>query len=289
MRRILPAVLAVVPLAACDQGMRKPETASAPTIEVASAIEAPGLTAEVVDRVDQPPPPTPAELRLDRLERWYRQLPTGLQQNVTSSCLYRQQNPCAGVMPGPRASSPAPILFAALAPTQRPMATAYCDATFERTVCDTPLVVAFDGEPIAFVDHWPTATTPWLALDRNGDGAITSRAELFGDSTILPSGNRASNGFIALAALDDNHDAVIDRRDRAFSRLLLWADRDANQTSSPSELRPASDVVVQIPLANVMDPRCTADDDCEGERGTLTWRGSDGSPRTGAVVDVYIH
>jgi hypothetical protein len=293
MTRSIPSAVALLLVVGCDQGARPAAAPSttAPVFEVASsAVEMPAFNVEGADRVDPPPPPTPDELRIDRIKHWYSLLSTSMQTGVTKLCRYRGHNPCAGALP-PRRDVPDPykLLLAAVGPTQQPKALAYCDAVYGRSVCNTPLVVAFDGETVTFVDHWPTATTPWLALDRDGDGAITSRAELFGDHTVLPSGERAPNGFTALAALDDNHDGRIDRSDSTFARLLLWGDRDGNQTSSPAELRPASGVVVEIPLANEMRVRCTAADDCEGERGTLAWRAGDGAVRQGAVIDVYIH
>lgn len=58
----------------------------------------------------------------------------------------------------------------------------------------TPLVLAFDVEPVLFTSRaarfdltgsgepvssdWPTAATPWLALDRNHDGTINDATEL---------------------------------------------------------------------------------------------------------------
>jgi len=180
---------------------------------------------------------------------------------------------------------------------------AYC-SDFPAPTCETPLVVAFDNQPIDFapagVDRfafvpgdpaatdWPTATTPWIALDLDGDGAITSGAELFGSSTVLPSGVRATNGFAALAALDANCDGTLDARDPMFSRLVLWSDRNGDHHSTPDELRPLSSTVSAISLAFSLDARCNQRDDCEGERGSLHWRDAAGADHVGAVVDVYI-
>jgi hypothetical protein len=54
----------------------------------------------------------------------------------------------------------------------------------------------------------------YLALDRNGNGAIDSGAELFGPST--------GSGFGELAALDGDQNGWVDEGDAAFSRLSLW-------------------------------------------------------------------
>ena len=54
----------------------------------------------------------------------------------------------------------------------------------------------------------------WLAMDRNGDGAIGSGAELFGPTT--------GSGFGELAALDQDGNGWVDEGDAAFSSLRLW-------------------------------------------------------------------
>lgn len=153
----------------------------------------------------------------------------------------------------------------------------------------TPLVVAFDHQAVeftptsTFATDWPTAATPWLALDRDGDGAITSGAELFGDSTLI--GTRtAKHGFEALASLDTNGDGRIDRADPMFASLLLWADRDGDRTSSPAELTRASSVIDSIELGYTIQARCDARLNCERERAIVHYAG-----RTGSVVDVYLH
>jgi hypothetical protein len=82
------------------------------------------------------------------------------------------------------------------------------------------------------------AADAFLALDRDGDGRIGNGGELFGNFTKLRSGTTASNGFEALAELDDNRDAIIDARDAAWPLLLLWTDGDHDGVSAPDELLP---------------------------------------------------
>ena len=167
---------------------------------------------------------------------------------------------------------------------------------------NTPLVVAFESQPITFTrggafafqpgapvaTDWPTATTPWIALDRDGDGRIASGAELFGSDTQIAGGGTAVNGFAALAELDANYDGRIDAADPAFGRLVLWADRDGDQHSEASELSALSTAIISISLAHRVELHCDARDNCEGERAAFTWRDASGALHDGTVVDVYL-
>src|SRR5205814_4521297 len=78
----------------------------------------------------------------------------------------------------------------------------------------------------------------FLCLDRNHNGTIDNGAELFGDATPMRNGQRAPNGFIALAELDDNHDEMIDENDAVWQELLLWVDANHDGISQPAEIAP---------------------------------------------------
>ncbi|HVY49193.1 MAG TPA: calcium-binding protein [Minicystis sp.] len=181
-----------------------------------------------------------------------------------------------------------------------------CRASWDTCVpANTPLVLAFDGAPVelvadashgftlaagqSLVTDWPTARTPWLALDRDGSGAIDDGAELFGSMTALAGGRRATNGFEALAALDANGDGVIDARDPAFVSLVVWADVDGDRRSSPRELTSlASRGVESIELAYTSHPRCDARGNCEVERAAFTYVDETGARHRGAVIDLHL-
>ncbi len=248
------------------------------------------------------PPPTRPLVPLTPLHRWFQNLGDPKQRAVRRACEWHAQNPCKGPMlaipftdeyPDPTIS-----MLASLSNPQRERVDAYCRlVNAHRRRCSTPLVMAFEDQAIDFASNhgvfafqgspvasdWPTAATPWIALDRDGDGAITSGAELFGDGTPI-AGTTAHDGFAALATLDANGDGVVDVRDPMFAKLLLWADRDGDRKSTPAELRPLSDVVTSIPLAHTLAPVCDARGNCEGERGIAHL----GEARIGAVVDVYL-
>jgi hypothetical protein len=65
-----------------------------------------------------------------------------------------------------------------------------------------------------------------LYFDENRNRVIDGGLELFGDAAILPDGRRASHGFEALAALDENSDGLISPADTVWGRLRLWIDRN---------------------------------------------------------------
>ena len=93
-----------------------------------------------------------------------------------------------------------------------------------------------DNNGFAEKTGWIDAKSGILVLDRDGNGKIEAGKELFGDRTILDDGKTASSGFAALAALDSNHDGVIDAKDAKFSELRIWIDKDGNGVSTPDEL-----------------------------------------------------
>ena len=110
-------------------------------------------------------------------------------------------------------------------------------------------------EPIAWTRAGSTAA--FLVLDLDGDGAITTGAELFG----VPVGVRrhhrpaaGENSFTLLGAYDTpalggNGDGVISAADAVFSRLRLWVDTNHDGVSQPGELMPlAAAGVVSIEL-----------------------------------------
>jgi hypothetical protein len=144
----------------------------------------------------------------------------------------------------------------------------------------------------------PDSDDAWLAMDRNGNGKIDDGCELFGNHTPAYADRRdpaSENGFVALRLLEgpsygpSHADGIIDARDAAFGRLLLWRDANHNGISEPEELTPVS----QTDLIGIgTDYKRTRREDRHGNafllRGKSYWAGPNGTIETRPVYDVWL-
>lgn len=170
----------------------------------------------------------------------------------------------------------------------------------------TPLVLAFGDRPIEYeamsaaapfdIDgigrcgghDWPTAVTPWLAIDLDQDGNIDGGRELFGSGSVLHSGMRASNGFEALAELDDNGDGTVSEADPRFSELVAWSDWDRDKRVDAGELEPLSTYgITSLPTAFAVERECDGRRNCAVEQASFDFTAGTAA-RTGRVVDVHL-
>jgi len=103
--------------------------------------------------------------------------------------------------------------------------------------------VHFDYNTDGFAERstWLSSTNGFLVRDQNHNEKIDNGCELFGNNTLLTSGQKAPHGFAAMSELDSNHDNSIDTSDPAFSDLLIWKDTDGDGKASPGELLPLNE------------------------------------------------
>ena len=88
-------------------------------------------------------------------------------------------------------------------------------------------------------------------LDRNGNGLIDNGDELFGVDSTLSNGQKAANGFAALADFDSNGDGQFDNADAQYAKVRLWRDLDQDDVSDESELSSLAEVsIASINLAS---------------------------------------
>ncbi len=187
---------------------------------------------------------------------------------------------------------------------------AYCDYTggiphYDDEICSTPLVLRLGDRPVEFTastahfamtaedrcpaTDWPSAATPWLALDRDHNGSIDGGHELFGSGT--PRGpTYASDGFLALADLDSDGDRRITPADARWPELLAWSDHDGDRRSTAWELTPLASLGLTAIDLNYTrtGSQCDARANCEIERASVSFIGNDGRPATGEVIDVRL-
>ncbi|MEM9061489.1 MAG: calcium-binding protein [Pseudomonadota bacterium] len=109
---------------------------------------------------------------------------------------------------------------------------------------NSPLVIDLDGDGVELIaleqsqarfdlnmdgfaeaTGWVSSDDALLAWDRDGNGLIEDKSELFGDR------DGFADGFAALSDLDGNGDGRIDALDAAFGELFLWTDHDGDGRS----------------------------------------------------------
>ena len=167
----------------------------------------------------------------------------------------------------------------------------------------SPLVLDLDGDGVeivsldkskAFFDldvngfaeltAWVKGDDGFLAFDRNGNGRIDDRTELFG--ALNPTWAQFANGFTELAKLNTNGDGRIDAQDAAFGSLRIWRDLDGDGLTDEGELQTLAQAgITSINLAATYVNQ-TRGDSWISHAGTFT-RGTGPAQTTGKVEDVW--
>jgi len=98
------------------------------------------------------------------------------------------------------------------------------------------------GDGVAERTGWLSPDDAFLVMDRNGNKKIDGVNEMFG-------GLNRGDGFAELALLDSNGDGVINKKDKDFSSLRLWQDKNSNGTTDKGELlKPKSLGITELSL-----------------------------------------
>lgn len=166
----------------------------------------------------------------------------------------------------------------------------------------SPLMVFFNHKRPRFSSHsdllfrekdgrittWPERNHPgyFLALlDEGGEArkGIYRANQLFGNHDTF-------DGFEAIERIDSNLDGMIDRRDRAFERLVLWKDINGDSRSQPNEIKKLSEFNInKFDIVNRDDSYKFA----FGERAVARGRSlfkykSEKSEKIGFLVDIFL-
>lgn len=166
----------------------------------------------------------------------------------------------------------------------------------------SPLVVDLDGDGVEtigtnnniYFDHdnngfaentgWVGKDDGLLVRDLNNNGQIDNGTELFGNNSVLSSGEKAANGFDALKDLDSNNDGVFNNQDTAWNEVKVWKDSNGNGVVDEGEL-------LTLEQANISGINLdyqkgnTQDENNNSHAQTGTFIKTDGS--TGTVTDVW--
>lgn len=170
------------------------------------------------------------------------------------------------------------------------------------TITRSPLIIDLDGDGIettktgngTHFDHdgndfaestgWVGKGDGLLVRDINGNGQIDDGTELFGNNSVLSSGEKAANGFEALKDLDSNNDGVFNNQDTAWNEVKVWKDVNGNGVVDDGELltlEQAGITGINLDYQNTN----TTDENGNQHKQTGTFIKADGT--TGSIHDVW--
>ena len=137
--------------------------------------------------------------------------------------------------------------------TYDPLAIDLNNDGIKGTNLDYKINFDLDNNGFKEATSWIDNNDAFIAIDKNNNGAIDNGSELFGNKSISNNAYaytnpNAKNGFEALSEFDSNNDGIIDEKDKEFTNLLLWQDKNSNGISETDELIKLSDKVKSINL-----------------------------------------
>ena len=146
---------------------------------------------------------------------------------------------------------------------------------------DVRVLFDVDGDGRKDDTAWISGGQGFLVLDRNGDGAITTGAEI----SFINDLPGARTDLEGLAAFDSNKDGVFDARDDRFGEFRVWRDANEDGISDAGELLSLAEAgIVSISLS--INRTTPSDEVGQAILGTSSFTRSDGS--IGAVGDIAL-
>jgi hypothetical protein len=138
-----------------------------------------------------------------------------------------------------------------------------------------------DGDGQADSVGWISGGQAFLALDRNGNGAIDNGSEI----SFIADLPGASSDLEGLAAYDSNGDGRFDASDARFHDFLVWQDANEDGVSQAGELK-SLDAAGIASIGLAITPASPLDEGGQAILGLSTFTRTDGS--IGAVGDVAL-
>ncbi len=168
--------------------------------------------------------------------------------------------------------------------TRSPLAIDLDGDGVETVSVDNGVCFDHDGNGFAEKTGWIGKDDGILVRDLNNNGQIDDGSELFGDQTILSNGEKAANGFEALADLDSNHDGVFDGDDDAFGEIKVWQDLNQNGVVDDGELKTLNEAGITSINLNYQNQTIT---DNNGNEHNQTGSFTKTDATTGIITDVW--
>lgn len=141
------------------------------------------------------------------------------------------------------------------------------------------------GDGVKVMSAWADKNDAFLVVDRNGNGQIDNGTELFGNNTVLANGQKAENGFEALAEYDSNGDGIVDKNDARFSELKLWRDANGDGVVDGGEMMTLDEAGVKSLNVNYQSSSYV---DENGNEHRQMGQYTQTSGRTAAMNDVWV-
>jgi Ca2+-binding RTX toxin-like protein len=121
------------------------------------------------------------------------------------------------------------------------------DGLEARRMGKTDAAFDMDGDGVADDSGWVSGGDGLLVIDRNGDGKITTPAEI----SFLKEKESAKSAWEALSALDGTKDGKLDKNDARYGDLRVWVDANQDGTTQNGELKTLADLdITEIGLAS---------------------------------------